>query len=206
MIATGEACSASVVLKKRPDSRSRFSIESALAVYPVISTPPSFRRPALTGAVWLACAPTAAHDLQLVSTSWHSSIVSGFLRFASRNSERLLRIPYFVNTKTSGFRLMRLVVTNSFKPLMTETTATTVMTPMMTPSSVNPERSLWLPRAWSDVRRSSRASMALGRPSAGFHRLLLLLAHRLDLVPFLDGPQRLERAADHGLAVFQPVF
>ena len=92
----------------------------------------------------------------MASTSLRSTMVSGFLRFAIRNSERLLRIPNLVNTRTSGLRLMRFVATNSFRPLMTETTATTVMTPMMTPSSVSPERSLWLLSDRSDVANSSR--------------------------------------------------
>src|SRR5262245_5470352 len=81
------------------------------------------------------------------------------------------------------------------------------MTPMMTPSSVNPERSLWLPSDRSDVANSSRTSMALGRPGGpGLHGLPLLLAHLLDLVAFLDGPERLEWTADHGLAALEAVL
>src|SRR5262245_7218701 len=107
--------------------------------------------------------------------------------------------------RTSGFRFTRFVVTNSLSPLMTDTTATTVMTPITTPKSVSPERSLWLPRARNEVAKSSRRPMALGR---AFRRprlegLLLLLAHRLDPVPFLDGPERLEGAADDALAVLE---
>ena len=123
---------------------------------------PELAPPRLDGGASLACAPTAAQDRQLASTSLRSVIVSGFLRFARRNSERLLRMPYLVNTRTSGFRFTRFVATNWFRPLMTETTATTVMTPMMTPRSVNPERSLWLPSVRNDVANSSRRSMAPG--------------------------------------------
>src|SRR5262249_31532539 len=38
---------------------------------------------------------------------------------------------------------------------------------------------------------------------AGFQRLLLLLAHFLDAVPFLDGAQRLEGTADDAVAVLE---
>src|SRR5262245_11463042 len=207
MIATAEACAASVGLKNRPVSRSRFNIVSAFAGSPVPATLRSLRRRDLTCAFSPASAPTAAHEPQLASTSLQSAIVIAFRRLAMRNSERLRRIPNLVNTRTSGLRLIRFVVTKAFRPLITETTATTVITPMMTPRSVSPDRSLCCPIAWSEVRNSSRASMPLGRArSAGLHRLLLLVAHRLDLVPFLERPQRLEGAADHGLAVLQAVF
>src|ERR1051325_7377247 len=74
---------------------------------------------------------------------------------------------------------------------MTETTATTVITPMITPSSVRKLRRRW--------RRSASAAMRSVSMSA--LRLFLLLLFRLllgdaHLLPVLDLPQRAERSGD----------
>src|SRR5512141_125047 len=74
---------------------------------------------------------------------------------------------------------------------MTDTTATTVMTPMITPRSVRNERSLCAVTAFQATRRSSPISIA----ASG---LLLVARGRgvvdLHAVPDLELAERLERA------------
>src|SRR5512141_94329 len=81
---------------------------------------------------------------------------------------------------------------------MTATTATTVMTPMMTPRSVRNERSLCAVTAFQATRRSSPISIS----SSG---LLAVRRGRgvvdLHAVPDLELPERLERARDDLVAL-----
>src|ERR1700675_845752 len=84
-----------------------------------------------------------------------------------------------------------------FKPLMIETTETTVATPMMTPSSVRKDRSLLRRRACRATAKTSRSGMS-ARGAGGLRALLLLLD--LHLVPLLQRPQRLEGAGHDLLA------
>src|SRR5450759_3434717 len=89
---------------------------------------------------------------------------------------------------------------------MTATTATTVMTPMMTPRSVRNERSLCAVTAFQATRRSSPISMS-GLSSSGF-LLGVGSRHRvvdLDAVPDLERAERLERPRDDFLAVREPL-
>src|SRR6478672_10489649 len=74
---------------------------------------------------------------------------------------------------------------------MTETTPTTVATPMITPSSVRNARSLWRVRADEETRKSSAVVM-----SSGLLGLALLVAFLLDddLVALLDLAEDLEGA------------
>src|SRR5712691_3635178 len=90
---------------------------------------------------------------------------------------------------------------------MMESTETTVITPMITPSRVSPERSLFRRRAWREMLKSSDSRMAsIGRGRlrrAGAFRLgglLLLLRHPLDPVAVLDLAQGLEGPRDDLLA------
>src|SRR5512143_3197119 len=87
---------------------------------------------------------------------------------------------------------------------MTATTATTVITPMMTPRSVRNERSLCAATARQATRRSSsptispssgaRAAPARGRGVVDLH-----------LVPDAEHPEGLERSGDDLLPFLQPV-
>src|SRR5271169_7093268 len=85
---------------------------------------------------------------------------------------------------------------------MTATTATTVMTPMMTPRSVRNERSLCAVIAFQATRTSSPISIS-GPSSSGF--LFGVGTRRrvvdLDAVSDLEGAERLERPRDDLLAV-----
>src|SRR4029079_37967 len=89
---------------------------------------------------------------------------------------------------------------------MTERTETTVITPMITPRRVSPDRSLFRRRAWSETANSSEKPMApvrrrSGRPGAlSFGGLLLLLRHLLHAIAVLDLAQGLEGAGDDLLA------
>src|ERR1017187_5307370 len=89
---------------------------------------------------------------------------------------------------------------------MTATTATTVMTPMMTPRSVRNERSLCAVTAFQATRRSSPISMS-GLSSSGF--LFGVGTRRrvvdLDAVSDLERAERLERPRDDLLAVREPL-
>src|SRR5262249_31836255 len=115
-------------------------------------------------------------------------------------SSRLRTMPYLVKTRTSGLRFRTLSRTYPFRPLMTETTDTTVATPMITPRRVKNERSLLRRSAWNATAKTSeRGTSARG---AGLRALLLLLD--LDLVPFFQGPNRLEGAGDDLLPVGEP--
>src|ERR1017187_3648825 len=88
---------------------------------------------------------------------------------------------------------------------MTATTATTVMTPMMTPRSVRNERSLCAVTAFHATRRSSPISIS-DLSSSEF--LLGVGTGRrvvdLDAISDLEGPQRLEGPRDDLLAVREP--
>src|SRR5206468_5646521 len=80
---------------------------------------------------------------------------------------------------------------------MTERTETTVITPMITPKRVSPDRSLFRRRAWSETASSSEKPMApspgSGRPGAlPLGGLLLLLRHLLHAIAVLELAQRLE--------------
>src|SRR5215813_13657888 len=84
---------------------------------------------------------------------------------------------------------------------MTETTETTVATPMITPRSVRNERSLLRRSAWNATARTSER----GTSTRGGGRLrALLLVLDLHLVPFFQRPDRLERAGDDLLPVGEP--
>src|SRR5262249_40636181 len=121
-----------------------------------------------------------------------------FRFLASRYSCRPRMIPYFVNTRTSGLRLRTLSRTYPLSPLITETTATTVMTPMITPRSVRNERSLLRRSAWNETWKSSdKLTSALVR---ALSRAFLLFLFHHDLVAVLDRPQGLERTRHDFLA------
>src|SRR5262249_24643123 len=160
----------------------------------------SFCLPAWTAATWLAWAPTAAQVRHSRSIIRASRSVTGFLLRCRMNSSRLRTMPYLVKTRTSGLRFRTLSRTYPFRPLMTETTDTTVATPMITPRRVKNERSLLRRSAWNATAKTSeRGTSARG---AGLRALLLLLD--LDLVPFFQGPNRLEGAGDDLLPVGEP--
>src|SRR5690242_6381025 len=80
---------------------------------------------------------------------------------------------------------------------MTATTATTVITPMMTPRSVRNERSLWAAMARQATRRSSPTSICLLLRLGALRGCVLAL----DAVADLQRPERLERAGDDLLAL-----
>src|SRR5258708_7125393 len=85
---------------------------------------------------------------------------------------------------------------------MTERTETTVITPMITPSRVSPDRSLFRRNACSETANISENRMTCfllrsGRPGAlPFGGLLLLLRHLLHAIAVLDLAQRLEGTGD----------
>src|SRR5512143_4375600 len=81
---------------------------------------------------------------------------------------------------------------------MTDRTETTVMTPMITPRRVRPDRSLCRRRASTTMGNSSRYRIAgSGRAGPlGVERLLLLLGHHRDAIAVLDRPQGLEGTRD----------
>src|SRR5512141_2147317 len=93
---------------------------------------------------------------------------------------------------------------------MTERTETTVITPMITPRRVSPDRSLFRRSAWSEMANSSEKAMApsarrSGRPGAlPFGGLLLLLRHLLHAIAVLDLAQRLEGTGHDLLARRDP--
>src|SRR5512135_3222369 len=87
---------------------------------------------------------------------------------------------------------------------MTDTTPTTVATPMMTPSSVRNARILWRVSAEEERRKSSTVLMLSGRSGSPL-LLVAFLVHR-DLVPLLDLSQDLERAGDDLLADGRPLL
>src|SRR4030095_688503 len=86
---------------------------------------------------------------------------------------------------------------------MTETTPTTVATPMMTPSSVRTARSLWRVRADDETRKSSAVVMA----SRGLRTALLVAAFLLDDDPVavLDRAEHLEGPRHDFLARLRPL-
>src|SRR6476659_1962669 len=85
---------------------------------------------------------------------------------------------------------------------MTDTTPTTVATPMITPRSVRNARILCLVNAAEERRKSSTVLMDVtsgGRRSGGPLLLVVFLVHQ-DLVAFLDLAQDLERSGHDFLA------
>src|SRR5258708_14495114 len=119
---------------------------------------------------------------------------------ASRNWSRLRRIPNLLTTNTWGERVMTFSRTKAFKPLMTETTPTRVVTPMMMPRRVRTLLRAWARMARSASRVSSRRSMSDRAP------LLALLGFlQLNGVGRLEGAQGLEGPRDQGLASPQPL-
>jgi hypothetical protein len=172
MIATGEELLYSASVKYRPLLMSNRIASPMLGVCPWISTWGSLRSSYLTGRRRSPRAPTWAH-------LWHSrrttsmsvSVRSRRLR-AMSHSSRLVMIPYFVKMTMSGLRPMTLSLTYQFSPEITETTPTTVATPMMTPRSVRNARSLCRVSAAEETRKSSDVVMpASGRPSCPCPRL-----------------------------------
>src|SRR6266849_9856397 len=119
---------------------------------------------------------------------------------ASRNSSRLRMIPNLVITNTSGERVMTFSRTKAFRPLMTETTPTRVVTPMMMPRRVRTLLRACARMARSASRTSSRRSMSARAPVLALLRLL-----QRDGVARLERAQGLEGPGDQGLAPPQPV-
>ena len=130
-----------------------------LAVVPLICTSSSLSPSRLT--VWLERAetPTAPQLAHRRSTARASSTLIRLRLSASRNSSWLVMMPNWVTTKTSGESEKSCSVTKSFRPVTIDTTAITVITPMITPRSVRKLRSLLVRRAMTAILR---VSMALG--------------------------------------------
>src|SRR5437773_4944246 len=175
-----------------------------------MGTAESFAGPARTFANCSACPPTAPQERHSERTTSRSRVVTGLRLRARMNSSRLRMMPYFVKTRTSGFRLTTLLSTKSFRPLMTERTETTVITPMITPRSVSPDRSLFTRRAW--VATASRSLRLMARETRGLRGagsfrlggLALLFGHPLDAVAVLDLAKGLERSRDDLFAWREP--
>src|SRR5512143_368258 len=87
---------------------------------------------------------------------------------------------------------------------MTDTTATTVITPMMTPRSVRNERSLCAVTAFQATRRSSPISTRV-RPSRFLRGFGSRRVVDLDPVSDLESAERLERPRDDLLAIREPL-
>src|SRR5688572_22988261 len=96
--------------------------------------------------------------------------------------------------------------TQPLSPEMTETTPTSVATPMMMPSRVRKLRRRLARSACTASRGRSSASMAMGG-SLGLRVLLFVVflgLLDLDGIVGLQGPQRFERSRDEGFAALQP--
>src|SRR5688572_16583962 len=94
--------------------------------------------------------------------------------------------------------------TQPFRPEMTDTTPTSVATPMMMPSSVRKLRSRFARIAESASRGRSSASITCGGSGSGrAWRVALLLLLGLHRVVGLQLAQRLEGADDQRLAALE---
>src|SRR5262249_33167163 len=167
-----------------------------------MGTSESLRLPACTVSVCVACVPTAPHVRHSASMTCASRTVIALRMGAMMNSARFRLIPYVVKTTTSGFRFSTLSRTLAFRPLMIETTETTVITPMMTPRSVRNDRSLCRRSAATATAKRSAKLISPGRGRRSLARALRGFLDR-HAVAFLERPQRLEGAGHDLAALFE---